>query len=104
MTLLLFGSFIFFLVIRVPVVFAFGLSILTVLIWQGDMTLMFMAQRAAAGLNSFALLAAPLFILMGAIINLGGCGEKLVDFAKSLVGQLTGGLAHANILASILDL
>lgn len=101
MTLLLFGSFIFFVVIRVPVVFSLALSCLTVLLWNGDISLMLLAQRTATGLDSFPLLAVPLFILMGEILNRGGCGEKLVEFSKRLVGGITGGLAHANIVASM---
>jgi C4-dicarboxylate transporter DctM subunit len=101
MTLLLFGSFVFFVVIRVPVVFSLALSCLTVLLWNGDISLMLLAQRTATGLDSFPLLAVPLFILMGEILNRGGCGEKLVEFSKRLVGGITGGLAHANIVASM---
>jgi len=101
MTILLFGSFLFFLILRTPVVFALGLSSLAVLLWKGDITLMLLAQRTAAGLDSFPLLAVPLFILMGEILNRGGCGEKLVAFSERLVGGVTGGLAHANILASM---
>jgi C4-dicarboxylate transporter DctM subunit len=100
-TFLLFGSFAFFLIIRIPVVFALGLSSLTVLLWKGDITLMLLAQRTATSLDSFPLLAVPLFILMGEILNRGGCGEKLVVFSKRVVGGTTGGLAHANILASM---
>ena len=101
MTWLLFGSFVFFVVIRVPVVFALALSCLSVLLWRGDTTLMLLAQRTATGLDSFPLLAIPLFILMGEILNRGGCGEKLVNFSERLVGGITGGLAHANIVASM---
>jgi len=101
MTLLLFGSFIFFVLIRVPVVFSLALSCLTVLLWNGDISLMLLAQRTATGLDSFPLLAVPLFILMGEILNRGGCGEKLVEFSQRLVGGITGGLAHANIVASM---
>ncbi|MCJ7772132.1 MAG: TRAP transporter permease, partial [Desulfobacterales bacterium] len=86
MTLLLFGSFVFFVLIRVPVVFSLALSCLTVLLWNGDISLMLLAQRTATGLDSFPLLAVPLFILMGEILNRGGCGEKLVEFSKRLVG------------------
>ncbi|UCD32409.1 MAG: TRAP transporter large permease, partial [Desulfobacterales bacterium] len=101
MTLLLFGSFIFFIIIRVPVVFALALSCLSVLLWTGETTLMLIAQRTATSLDSFPLLAVPLFILMGEILNRGGCGEKLVAFSERLVGGVTGGLAHANIVASM---
>ncbi|MDF1591150.1 MAG: TRAP transporter large permease [Desulfobacterales bacterium] len=101
MTLLLFGSFIFFVLIRVPVVFSLALSCLTVLLWNGDISLMLLAQRTATSLDSFPLLAVPLFIMMGEIMNRGGCGEKLVEFSQRLVGGITGGLAHANIVASM---
>ena len=101
MTLLLFGSFVFFIIIRVPVVYSLALSCLSVLLWKGETTLMLIAQRTATSLDSFPLLAVPLFILMGEILNRGGCGEKLVEFSQRLVGGMTGGLAHANIIASM---
>jgi len=101
MTLLLFGSFFFFLILGMPVVFALGLSSLITLLWQGGTTLMLLAQRMIASLDSFPLLAIPLFIMMGEILNQGGCAEKLVTFSERLVGGITGGLAHANILTSM---
>jgi len=101
MSFLLFGSFIFFMILKVPVIFSLGLSCLVVLLWQGDVTLMLIAQRTVTALDSFPLLAVPLFILMGEIMNRGGSGKKLVDFSESLVGGIRGGLAHANIMASM---
>jgi len=101
MTILLFGSFFFLIMLGMPVIFALGLSSLIILLWQGDITLMLLAQRTIASLDSFPLLAVPLFILMGEILNRGGCGEKLVTFSERLVGGVTGGLAHANVLASM---
>jgi len=58
-------------------------------------------QRMATSMESFSLLAIPLFILAGEIINKSGAGERLVKFANRLVGHITGGLAHSNILASM---
>lgn len=101
MMLLLFGSFFFLLILKMPVIFAIGLSSLFAILWQGDTTLMLLAQRTIASLDSFPLLAVPLFILMGEILNRGGCGEKLVKFSEELVGGVTGGLAHANVLTSM---
>jgi C4-dicarboxylate transporter DctM subunit len=101
MILLLFGSFFFLLILKMPVIFAIGLSSLFAILWQGDTTLMLLAQRTIASLDSFPLLAVPLFILMGEILNRGGCGEKLVKFSEELVGGVTGGLAHANVLTSM---
>ncbi|MEL6142386.1 MAG: TRAP transporter large permease, partial [Bacteroidota bacterium] len=60
------------------------------------------AQRMATGLDSFTLLAIPFFILAGQIMNRGGIARRLIDFAKTLVGALPGGLAHVNIIAAML--
>jgi tripartite ATP-independent transporter DctM subunit len=60
------------------------------------------AQRMATGLDSFALLAIPFFILAGQLMNRGGIARRLIDFAKTLVGGLPGGLAHVNIIAAML--
>ncbi len=60
------------------------------------------AQRMATGLDSFALLAIPFFILSGQLMNRGGIARRLIDFAKVLVGMLPGGLAIVNIIASML--
>ncbi len=60
------------------------------------------AQRMATGLDSFSLLAIPFFILAGNLMNRGGIARRLIDFAKTLVGALPGGLAHVNIIAAML--
>jgi len=57
------------------------------------------AQRMATGIDSFALLAIPFFILSGLLMGRGGIARRLIDFAKVLVGMLPGGLAYVNILA-----
>ncbi len=60
------------------------------------------AQRMTYGLDSFPILAIPLFILMGEIMNRSGVTERIFDFANSLVGHLTGGLGHVNVIASMI--
>ena len=82
-------SFIFLLVIGVPIAFSIGISgILTMLV-----TIMpvpaatTFAQRMATGLDSFALLAIPFFILAGNIMNKGGIAIRLIDFARVIVGR-----------------
>ena len=60
------------------------------------------AQRMGTGLDSFALLAIPFFILAGQLMNYGGIASRLINFAKSLIGFLPGGLAHVNIVANML--
>jgi tripartite ATP-independent transporter DctM subunit len=59
------------------------------------------ALRMATGIDSFALLAIPFFILSGRLISEGGMAQRLIDFAKVLVGGFAGGLAYVNVLASM---
>lgn len=61
-----------------------------------------LAQRMGAGLDSFALLAIPFFILAGNLMNKGGMAHRLIAFAKTLVGALPGGFALINITAAML--
>ena len=60
------------------------------------------AQKIYNGVDSFALLAIPLFVLAGAIMNQGGIASRLIDFAKALVGPMPGALAQTNVLACML--
>ena len=60
------------------------------------------AQRIAKSVDSFPLLAAPLFILMGNIMNSAGITDRIFSFATAIVGWLRGGLCHANIIASVI--
>ena len=60
------------------------------------------SQRMATGIDSFALLAIPFFILSGELMNSGGVAHRLVAFAKTLVGFLPGGLALINIISAML--
>lgn len=61
-----------------------------------------LAQKLIGGVNQFPLLAIPLFILAGEIMNVGGITQRMVSFSNSLVGHFRGGLAHVNIVSSIL--
>lgn len=67
-----------------------------------DLTLSIVPQKIAQSANSFPLLAAPLFILMGNILNSAGITEKIFAFATAVVGWMRGGLCHANIIASVI--
>jgi tripartite ATP-independent transporter DctM subunit len=88
----------------VPVAFAIGASTLLLMLLSiaADPAVTTVAQRMATGLDSFALLAIPFFILAGQLMNRGGIARRLIDFAKSLLGMLPGGLAFVHILASML--
>ncbi len=59
-------------------------------------------QKVAMAANSFPLLAAPLFILMGNLMNSAGISYRIFEFAKAVVGWMRGGLCHANILGSVI--
>jgi len=68
--------------------------------WKG-IGLTFAVQRMVDGLNSFPMLAVPLFLLAAAILNSAGITNHLFGFARSLVGHMRGGLGHVNVLASL---
>lgn len=97
-------SFIILLVIGVPIAFSIGISgILTMLVSIDVIpALTTFSQRMATGLDSFALLAIPFFILAGNIMNSGGIAIRLIDFARVLVGKIPGGVAIVNVLANML--
>ena len=101
---ILVGSFFLLLALGVPIAFSIGISALCTMLVSIDLVpaATTLSQRMATGLDSFALLAIPFFILAGHLMNRGGIARRLIDFAKSLVGGLPGGLAHVNILASML--
>lgn len=92
------------LALGVPIAICIGVSTVATMLasMPADPALLTAAQRMAAGLDSFALLAIPFFILAGQLMNRGGIARRLIDFAKALVGMLPGGLAYVNILASML--
>lgn len=102
--LILVLSFLVLLAIGVPVAYSIGLSsVFTLVVSMPSITAFTtLAQRMATGLDSFALLAIPFFVLSGQLMNRGGIARRLVDFAKVLVGPLPGGLAFVNILACML--
>jgi len=87
--------------INVPIAIALGVSSVLILVIGGNIPLVILPQKMFAALNSFPLMAAPFFILAGKLMEHGGISERLIEFAKSLVGQLKGGLAHVSILACI---
>ncbi|GAA3561943.1 TRAP transporter large permease subunit [Snuella lapsa] len=102
--LVLFLSFFVLLMLKVPVAYSIGISTTISLLLNIDRLpgLTTIAQRMTTGIDSFALLAIPFFVLAGEIMKRGGIANRLINFAKSLVASLPGGLAYVNILASML--
>lgn len=97
-------TFALLLAIGVPVAFSIGISTILTLLVSVDFipAVTTVAQRLGTGLDSFTLLAIPFFIFAGQIMNKGGIAERLIDFAKALVGMLPGGLAYVNVIAAML--
>lgn len=102
MMTLLFVILILLFVINVPIAVALGLSSIIIFGISNDIPLLILPQKMFAALDSFPLMAAPFFILAGKLMEHGGISHRLVDFAKSLVGSLKGGLAHVSILSCML--
>ena len=102
--LILVLSFVILLTIGVPIAFSIGLSgIITMLVTIESLpAFTTFAHRMATGLDSFALLAIPFFILAGNIMNSGGIAIRLINLARLLVGRLPGGLAFVNVIANML--
>ncbi len=97
-------SFVVLLAIGTPVAWSIAISsVLTMLVSIPFLpAFTTVSQRIGTGLDSFALLAIPLFILSGELMNKGGIAHRLIAFAKTLVGALPGGLALINIIAAML--
>ncbi|WP_085522473.1 TRAP transporter large permease [Tuberibacillus sp. Marseille-P3662] len=99
---ILVGLFVLLMLIGIPIAFVIG-----IVAFLGIMNVEYIPQvtvpvKMFNGLDSFVLLAVPLFILAANLMNSGQISQKLIDFALSVVGHIRGGLAHANILVSML--
>jgi len=98
-TIILLGSFVLFLILRISITFSLvASSILTALYLK--IPLMAIVQRMVQGVNVFSLLAIPFFILAGELMGAGGISRRLIEFSNLLIGRVRGGLALVNVLAS----
>ncbi len=101
--IVLIGSFLVLLLLNVPIAFAIGLSsLLTIFTIGGLPEFLTVAYKIATGIDSFALLAIPFFILAGQLMGQGGIARRLIDFANVMVGRFPGGLAYVNIMTCML--
>lgn len=99
---LMFVGLFFLIMINVPIAIALGLvAVITMLISQGMGSLPNVALIMFDGATKFPLLAIPLFIFAGAIMNTGGISKRLIAFASALVGFIRGGLAMASTATSM---
>jgi tripartite ATP-independent transporter DctM subunit len=91
-----------FLLVGIPIAYSLGLSALLYFSIVHPELLLVLPQRIFAGLDSYAMIALPLFVLMGLLMNKGGLTNRLIDFSMIFVGRLRGGLGLVNVLASMI--
>ena len=94
-------AFLCFIAINVPIAFSMGLSSTFGLLLKGSVPLVIIPQKVFTGCDSFPLLAVPLFILAGALMDTGGISQRLVALAQSLVGHFRNGLGMVSIVSEI---
>jgi C4-dicarboxylate transporter DctM subunit len=91
----------FFFVLNAPIAIAIGAASILGILIQGDFSLMVAIQRMFGGADSFHLLAVPLFMFAGIIMEAGGMSQRIIAFANSLVGWLPGGLAAVSVVSAM---
>jgi tripartite ATP-independent transporter DctM subunit len=102
--IILLFSFLIQLGIGIPISISIGISTLITALTTLPIDIVFfsIAQNMIGGIDSFSLLAVPLFVFAGNVMNNGGIAKKLINFAKVIGGRLPGALAHANVLGNML--
>jgi len=95
-------SFLIMIGLTAPVAFAVGISAVIGLLMSDTAPLLVVPQRIFAGADSFVLLAIPLFILAGALMETGGISARLVTLARALIGHVRGGLGMVVVVAEML--
>ncbi len=99
---MVFSVLIILILLGVPVAFSMGLSTLLAIYLNGTWNFtVILSQRIYSGGTSFVLFAIPFYILAGLLMNAGGMTYKIMKFAQMLVGNITGGMGHVNVLASM---
>ena len=101
MTLVLTLAFFVFLLANVPIALTLGAAAVLALLWEGNIPLLVVPQRIFTGTDSFPLLAIPLFILAGDLMEHSGISARLVRLAQVLVGWLRGGLGMTVVVTEV---
>src|SRR5690625_2645629 len=95
-------SMLLFFTLTVPVAVSIGLASMIGVGWDGTITWLVIAQQIYAALDKYPLVAVPFFILAGNLMEAGGISERMVDFAKSVVGGMQGGLAVSCVITCMI--
>jgi tripartite ATP-independent transporter DctM subunit len=101
MTVLL-ASLVVLLIIGIPIGYSLGLSSFLYFLIVHPELLSILPQRLYAGMDSYSMIALPLFILMGYLMNESGITRRLINFAQLFVGKIKGGLGLVNVIASMI--
>jgi tripartite ATP-independent transporter DctM subunit len=88
--------------LNVPIAFCMAGVALGYVLLTGTVPIELIVQRMISGTDSFVLLAIPFFLLAGSLMNAGGVTHRLMAFARSLVGHITGGLAHVTVVTNMI--
>jgi tripartite ATP-independent transporter DctM subunit len=100
--ILVFLVFLFCVLIRIPISFAMGVSILSASMMSERIPMVIVTSRMFAGMDSFPMMAVPFFLLAGNVMNASGMTDRLFTFSHRLVGHLRGGLGHVTVVASMI--
>lgn len=100
--IILLSSLVVCLALGIPIAYALGLSGFCYFFFVHPEIISILPPRFMAGMDSYAMIALPLFILMGLLMNAGGITSRLIDFSLLFVGRLRGGLGAVNVFASMI--
>ncbi|HEV7417893.1 MAG TPA: TRAP transporter large permease subunit, partial [Tianweitania sediminis] len=96
-----FGAFVLLLATGVPIALALGVGGMIYLFFSGNGAIILaFPQRMMAGVDQFILLTIPLFLLAGMLMNVGGITDRIVQFARAMVGHRRGGMSSVTVLSS----
>ncbi|TMB67307.1 MAG: TRAP transporter large permease [Deltaproteobacteria bacterium] len=100
---LILGIVVVLTIINVPIGFALSISAIILLMWKGTASISIVPLNLFSGASSFPLLAIPLFILAGGLMETSGISLRLVNLANSMVGFIRGGLAMVTVVATMIQ-
>ncbi len=102
MSIVLLILFLVFMFLGVPIAVSLGAASVICMVTMSDLPLSMAAQSMFTSMNSFIMVAVPLFILCGSLMDEGGVAEKIYDLAEAMVGWIYGGLGHVSVVVNML--
>ena len=96
------GGFVIFMLLGAPTYLALLIGSLSWFLFHPEISPMMIMQKMFGSLDSFVLLAVPMFMISGSLMNVGSITDRIFNFARSLVGHYKGGLGHVNVIASFI--